>query len=200
VRWVSLRLAEAEQEHGWPVGGIVLLALIETALGVVNLKEIASSDPRLQGLIFGAEDLAGDIGAIRTREGWEVFYARSAVVTHAAAFGLQSLDMVYMDLRDIDGLRKESEEAARMAYTGKQIIHPNQVVPVQESFTPSDEAIAHALRVMEANAQNQEAGTGAFTLDGKMVDAPVVRAAERVLERARAAGKAVSAGDIGLSD
>lgn len=200
VRWVSLRLAEAEQEHGWPVGSIVLLALIETALGVVNLKEIASSDPRLQGLIFGAEDLAGDIGAVRTREGWEVFYARSAVVTHAAAFGLQSLDMVYMDLRDIDGLRKESEEAARMAYTGKQIIHPNQVAPVQEAFTPTDEAIAHALRVMEANAQNQEAGAGAFTLDGKMVDAPVVRAAERVLERARAGGKAVPTADTGSLD
>ena len=189
VRWVSMRLAETEQEHGWPVGSIVLLALIETAMGVVNLKEIAGSDPRLQGLIFGAEDLAGDIGAVSTREGWEVFYARSAVVTHAAAFGLQSLDMVYMDLRDIDGLRKESEEAARMAYTGKQIIHPNQVAPVQDAFTPSDEAIAHARRVMEAMAQHQEAGAGAFSLDGKMVDAPVVRAAEQIMERARAAGK-----------
>lgn len=189
VRWVSMRLAEEERERGWPVGSIVLLALIETAMGVVNLKEIAGSDPRLQALIFGAEDLAGDIGAVRTREGWEIFYARSATVTHAAAFGLQALDMVYMDLQDIDGLRKESEEAARMAYTGKQIIHPNQVAPVQEAFTPSDEAIAHAVRVVEAAAQHQEAGTGAFTLDGKMVDAPVVRAAEWVLERARAAGK-----------
>lgn len=189
VRWVSIRLAEAERDNGWPVGSILLLALIETALGVVNLKEIAGADPRLQALIFGAEDLAGDIGAVRTREGQEIFYARSATVIHAAAYGLQALDMVYMDLHDIDGLRQESQEAARMAYSGKQVIHPNQVEPVQEAFTPSDEAIQHARRVVEAAAQHQEAGTGAFTLDGKMVDAPVVKAAEWVLERARVAGK-----------
>jgi citrate lyase beta subunit len=189
VHWVSSRLAEAERQYGWPTGSISLLALIETGLGVVNLKEIASSDQRLQVLIFGAEDLAGDIGAVRTAEGWEIFYARSAVVTHAAAFGLQALDMVYMDLRNLDGLRKESQEAARMAYSGKQIIHPNQVEPVQEAFTPSDEAIAHARRVVEADAQHQDEGKGAFTLDGKMVDAPVVKAARRVLERASAAGK-----------
>jgi citrate lyase beta subunit len=189
VRWVSARLSEAEQARGWSKGSIILLALIETAQGVVNLKEIASSDMRLQGLIFGAEDLAGDIGAVRTPEGWEIFYARSAVVTHAAAFGLQALDMVYMDLRNLDGLRQESQEAARMAYSGKQIIHPNQVEPVQEAFTPSDAAIAHARRVVEADAQHQQDGKGAFTLDGRMVDAPVVKAARRVLERASAAGK-----------
>jgi citrate lyase beta subunit len=190
VHWVSAHLADAERQYGWTTGSISLLALIESALGVVNLREIASSDPRLQVLIFGAEDLAGDIGAIRTPEGWEIFYARSAVVTHAAAFGLQALDMVYMDLQDIDGLRRESEEGAHLAYSGKQIIHPNQVEPVQAAFTPSDEAIAHARRVVDADARHQHEGKGAFTLDGKMVDAPVVKAARRVLERARAAGKA----------
>jgi len=188
IRWVSYQLTEAERAAGRPQGSMILLALIETARGVVNLKEICQASPRLQGLIFGAEDLAGDIGAVRTRAGWEVFYARSAVVTHAAAFGLQALDMVFMDLHDIDGLREESEEGARMAYTGKQIIHPRQVEPVQAAYTPSAEAIAHARRVVEAAAQNQQAGAGAFVLDGKMVDMPVVRAAERILDRARAAG------------
>jgi citrate lyase beta subunit len=189
ILWVSRKLDEVEAANGWPSGSILLLALIETAKGVVNLREIAGSSPRLQGLIFGAEDLAGDIGAVRTREGWEIFYARSAVVTHAAAFGLQALDMVFMDLRDIDALREECQQAARMAYTGKQAIHPNQIGPIQEAFTPSEAAIAHAQRVVDAAAQNQEQGTGAFTLDGKMVDAPVVRAAEWVMERARAAGR-----------
>lgn len=188
IRWVSYQLTEAERAAGRPEGSMILLALIETARGVVNLKEICQASPRLQGLIFGAEDLAGDIGAVRTRAGWEVFYARSAVVTHAAAFGLQALDMVFMDLHDIDGLREESEEGARMAYTGKQIIHPRQVEPVQAAYTPSAEAIDHARRVVEAAAQNQQAGAGAFVLDGKMVDMPVVRAAERIIDRARAAG------------
>jgi citrate lyase beta subunit len=189
VRWVSEQVLAAEREHGWPQGSIVLLALIETARGVVNLRELASCDPRLQALIFGAEDLAGDIGAVRTREGWEIFYARSAVVTHAAAFGLQAIDMVFMDLKNADELRKESLEAARMAYSGKQVIHPNQVGPVQEAFTPSDELIVQSKRIVDAADQNQQAGTGAFALDGKMVDGPVVRAAEWVLEKARAAGK-----------
>lgn len=189
VQWVSEKLDRAERALGLPQGHFVLLALIETARGVVNLKEIVTASPRLQGLIFGAEDLAGDIGAVRSRAGWEIFYARSAVVTHAAAFGLQAIDMVFMDLKDIEALRKESIEAAHMAYTGKQAIHPNQIEPIQQAFTPSDDAVNHARRVVEAAAQNQESGIGAFALDGKMIDAPVVRAAEWVLERARAAGK-----------
>jgi len=189
VQWVSKQIAEAENLYGWEAGGIILLALIESARGVVNLKEIAEADPRLQALIFGAEDLAGDIGAVRTRPGWEIFYARSAVVTHAAAFGLQAIDMVWMDLHDVDGLREESHQGAQMAYSGKQIIHPNQVEPVHTAFAPSDEAIAQARRVVEAAAQQQDAGKGAFALDGKMVDMPVVKAAEWVLTRARAAGK-----------
>ncbi len=189
VAWVCEQISTMERQNGWPAGGIALLVLIETALGVVNLKEIASANPRLQALIFGAEDLAGNIGAVRSRAGWEIFYARSAVVTHAAAYGLQAIDMVWMDLHDLDGLREESLQGARMAYTGKQIIHPNQVEPVQEAFTPSDELVAQAMRVIEAARQHQDAGKGAFALDGKMVDAPVVKAAERILERARAAGK-----------
>lgn len=189
VQWVSRKIAEAEKLYGWEPGAIVLLVLIESARGVVNLKEIAGADPRLQGLIFGAEDLAGDIGAVRTRPGWEIFYARSAVVTHAAAFGLQAIDMVWMDLHDVDGMREECLQGAQMAYSGKQIIHPNQVEPAHSAFAPSDEAIAQALRVVEAAAQNQDAGKGAFALDGKMVDMPVVKAAEWVLARARAAGK-----------
>ncbi len=190
IHWVSARLAEAEREHGWPQGSLVLVVLIESAMGVVNLREIAGSDPRLEGLIFGAEDLAGDIGAVRTNDAWEVFYARSAVVTYAAAFGLQAIDMVRIDIHDIDGLVAECQQGLKMAYTGKQIIHPKQVDPVQAAFTPSDEAIARARRVVEEAARHQQEGAGAFALDGLMIDAPVVKTAQWVLDRARAAGKA----------
>ena len=76
-----------------------------------------------------------------------------------------------------------------MGYAGKQVIHPNQVAPVQDAFTPDDAAIAHAQRVMNAMAEHQEAGKGAFALDGKMIDMPLVKAAERVLARAHAAGR-----------
>lgn len=189
LRWAGAQIAAVEQANSWPAGGIALIVLVETARAIVNLAQIAGADPRLQALIFGAEDLAGDIGAIRTREAWEVFYARSAVVTHAAAFGLQAIDMVYIDFKDTEGLAQEAVEGARLGYSGKQIIHPSQVEPVQAAFTPSDAAIAYAQRVIEAARQHQAQGLGAFALDGKMIDAPVVKGAERVLARARAAGR-----------
>lgn len=182
-------ITTAEKGFGWPVGEICLLAIVESARAIINLAAIASAVPRLQALIFGADDLAVDTGAQRTSHGWEVFYARSALVTHAAAFGLQAIDMVYIDFKDVEGVRREALQGAQLGFSGKQIIHPNQVEPVQAAFTPSKEAIAHALRILQADEENQASGIGAFSLEGKMVDAPMVKAARRILERARAAGK-----------
>ncbi len=184
IAWADTRIAAAEQAHGWPAGSIALIVMVETALGIVNLPQIAGASPRLQALIFGAEDLAGDIGAIRTSAAWEVFYARSAVVTHAAAFGLQAIDMVYIDYQDTAGLVAEAEAGARLGYTGKQVIHPAQVAPVQAAFTPDAAAIAQARRLLDAMAEHQARGTGAFSLDGKMIDMPLIKAARRVLARA----------------
>jgi citrate lyase beta subunit len=189
VRWVSARIGEAEHRNGWPVGSLVLIALVETAMGIVHAAQIAGADPRLQALIFGAEDLASDIGAQRTEDAWEVLYARSAVVTCAAAYKLDAIDMVCADFRNLERLRQESIRGAQMGYAGKQIIHPNQVHPVQEAFIPTAEAIDHSQRVVAAFRQHQADGFAAFALDGKMVDAPIVKAAQRVLDRARAAGK-----------
>lgn len=191
IQWVSMQVAQAEHAGGLPDGSILLIAMVETARGIVNLPQIASASERLQGLIFGAEDLAGDIGATRSPQAWEVFYARSAIVTHAAAFGLQAIDMVYVDFNDAHGLRQEAEAGARLGFTGKQIIHPNQVAPTQEAFTPDEAAIQNALRIMRAFDEHQKAGVGAFALDGKMVDAPILKAAQRVLDRAKAAGKII---------
>jgi citrate lyase beta subunit len=188
VRWVSEKITATEREMGWPVNSIPLIILVETARGIVNLAEIASAAPRLEAIIFGAEDLAGDVGMTRTRAGLEVLYARSAVVLHAAAYNLQAIDMVFIDLLDKAGLREEALQGAQMGFVGKQIIHPNQVTPVQEAFTPSDLAIAQAQQVIGEFASHQRDGQGAFTLYGRMVDAPAVKAAERVLDRARAAG------------
>jgi len=189
IRWVSQVIAAQEEERNWAPGSICILVGVETARGIINLSQIAGADPRLEAIYFGAEDFAGDIGATRTRDGWEIFYARSAVVTFAAAYGLQAIDIVYIDLVDMEGLRREALEGARMAFAGKQVIHPAQIDPVQKAFTPTEEAINHARRVLEAYEENQAAGFGAFSLDGKMIDAPIVRAAERVLVLARAAGK-----------
>ncbi|HNT25635.1 MAG TPA: CoA ester lyase [Anaerolineales bacterium] len=185
VRWISAQLAVAEARFGWQPGALALIIQVETAAGLVNLREICSADPRLQAVIFGAEDLVNDIGATRSAAGWEVFYARGAVVAHAAAYGLQAIDMVYVNFRDPEGLSAEALQGAQLGFTGKQVIHPSQVAPVQQAFTPSPEAAAHAQRVIDAFETHQAQGRGAFELDGKMVDAPVVKAAQRVLERAQ---------------
>ncbi len=168
-----------------------LLALVETARGVVHLREIAAcaeAIPRLQALIFGAEDFAGDIGAVRTASGHEIAYGRGAVVVHAKAFGLQAIDMVFPPLDDEAGLRAEARNGQEMGYTGKMAIHPRQIAPIQETFLPTAAAIAAAQRLIEAFEAHQAAGRGAFQLDGRMVDMPMIRAAQRVIESARAAG------------
>jgi citrate lyase subunit beta-like protein len=188
LAWVSGRIEAAESEHGWPANSIHLLAIAESARALLNLKEIAAH-PRLEALIFGADDYAVSLGATRSRAGWEVLHARSRVVMHAAAFNLQAIDMVFIDFRDTVSLKVEAAQGAQMGFSGKQIIHPNQVQPVQEAFTPSDQAIAEARRIVEAFEHHEAQGTGAFALDDRMIDMPTVKAAQGVLERAKAAGK-----------
>lgn len=188
VRYVCDIMARAEQAAGWESGSIRVLAIIETARGVLDLREIAGADPRLDALMFGAEDLAGDIGATRTPEGWEVFYARSAVVTAAAAYELQAIDTVFVTLDNLEGLRRETQQALALGYAGKMAIHPRQVPVITEVFTPSDAAVTAAQRLIDAYAAHQAAGTGVFVWDGRMVDMPMIRAAERVLARARVGG------------
>ena len=189
VRWVSERMESYELSSNLSIGAIRLLIGVETAKGILNLKEIAEADKRLEAIIFGAEDYAASIGATRTKEGTEVLYARSAVVTVCAANDLQAIDMVYIDFRDLEGLRVEAAQGAGLGFSGKQIIHPNQVVPVQEAFTPSDEAIEFAKRVVETFEASQKEGKGAYALDGKMIDMPLLKNAQKVLDRAKTAGK-----------
>ncbi len=189
VRSISEYIEVYERSSKMEVGTIHMLVGVETARGIMNLKEIAEADKRLEAIIFGAEDFAASVGATRTREGIEVLYARSAVIAACAANDLQSIDMVYIDFRDIKGLRLEAEQGARLGFSGKQIIHPNQVEAVQEAFTPSAEAIEYAQRVVNAFAASQKEGRGAFALDGKMIDMPLLKNAQNVLDRAKAAGK-----------
>ncbi|MDW8268474.1 MAG: CoA ester lyase [Anaerolineae bacterium] len=184
IAWLDAALTAAEAHYGWPPGGIRILALIETALGVVNLREIARVGGRLEALLFGAEDLIGDIGGVRTAAGHEVLYARSAVVTTAAAFGLAAIDMVFVALDDLEGLARECREAVELGYQGKMAIHPRQVPIIQAAFTPTTAQVDAARRLIDAYREHERHGVGVFVLDGKMVDAPMLAAARRVLIRA----------------
>jgi len=189
IREISEYIEMYERSSRMEIGSIRMLVGVETAKGILNLKEIAEAEKRLDAIIFGAEDFAAAIGATRTAEATEVLYARSAVVTACAANELQAIDMVHIDFQDHEGLRLEAEQGARLGFSGKQIIHPNQVAAVQEAFTPSEEAIEYAQRVVKVFAASQKEGKGAFALDGKMIDMPLLKNAQKVLERAKAAGK-----------
>ena len=187
LKWLSQEIEKAELAHGWPLNSVRILALAETALGILNLPEIVRH-PRLDAIIFGGEDFAASVGATRSMEAWELSYARSAVVTACAAYGLQAIDIVNIEFRNTDFVFDEAMAGARMGFTGKQIIHPAQVEPVQQAFSPSEEAIAYARRVVATFETNQREGKGTYDLDGKMIDMPLVKNAQKVLDRARAAG------------
>jgi len=189
VKWVSEHIETHELASKKNIGTIRLLIGVETAKGIMNLKEIAEADKRLEAIIFGGEDYAASVGAIRTKAATELLYARQAVVTACAANDLQALDIVFIDFKDPEGLRAEAEQGAGFGFSGKQIIHPNQVQVTQEAFTPSDSAIEYAKRIVESFEASQKEGKGAFSLDGKMIDMPLLKNAQKVLDRAKAAGK-----------
>ncbi|MBM3180544.1 MAG: CoA ester lyase [Chloroflexi bacterium] len=182
IQWASEIIEAAELKYGWRINSIRILIGVETAKGILNLKEIAAH-PRLDAIIFGGEDFAASVGATRTKDAVELIYARQAVVVACAANDLQAIDIVTIDFKDIEALRVESEFGARLGFSGKQIIHPAQVEPVQTAFTPNEEAIANAKRIVETFEASQKEGRGAYSLDGKMIDMPLVKNARKVLER-----------------
>lgn len=156
-----------------------IFALIETARGVLAAEAIASADATT-ALVYGAEDLAADLGATRDAEGAEMAYPRERVAVAAAAAGVDAIDTVYTDIDDLRGLRAATRQAASLGYDGKLAIHPGQVGSIHEGFAPSEESLAWAKRVHEAARDHD----GVFKLEGEMIDAPLVDQARRILERA----------------
>lgn len=182
---------------------IKLLALIESAQSILNLAQICATgtspalSSSLSGLIFAAEDFSLDLSLTRTPSLREFLYARSAIATHARAFNLPStIDLVCTTFRGDEGARRLKEECIDgkgMGFNGKQCIHPSQVGTVQGLFAPGEDEIQWSVRVViadekAARGRDGAAGRGAWTLDGKMIDAPVVGKAKAVVEKARLCG------------
>ncbi|AHF99181.1 citryl-CoA lyase [Halostagnicola larsenii XH-48] len=178
VRSLVDRLAE----HGTT---LPVFALVENAAGVLAAPDIASV-PETTALVFGAEDLAADIGATRTAEGTEVLYARERVVLAASAADIDAIDTVFTDFEDESGLREEAAFAVQLGYDGKLAIHPAQVDPITDAFVPSVEDLEWARAVLAAKRDADDAGRGVFEVDGEMIDAPLIARAERILERSGA--------------
>lgn len=157
---------------------IPVFPIVETAAGLENAVQIAAASPAVAALMFGGFDLSAELGA---EPEWEpLLFARSRVVHAAAMIGLDTIDMPSRDFRDVSHLRAEAERARRLGFTGKVAIHPAQIAVIHEVFTPSAEEVEEARRIIEAD---RAAGGGAVSLDGRMVDRPVVVAARRVLAR-----------------
>jgi len=164
------------------------MPIIESALGVVNAYHIATASPNVVALAIGLEDYTADIGAQRTNEAWESFYARSAVVNAARAAGIQPIDSVFSDIDDMEALAENVKTSKSLGFVGMGCIHPRQVPVIHEYFNPSEQEIEKAQKIADAFAKAKEKGLGVVTLGSKMIDAPVVKRAETTIKLAVAAG------------
>jgi len=188
VERLDTLLTEAEEALGLDLGHFRIIPSIETARGLLNCVATARVSPRLVALAFGAEDYTASLEIERTRSGEELLMARTQVVWAAKAAGIQAIDTIFPDANDMDGLRAETELARRLGFTGKSLVNPRQIEVVHEVFRPTAEEIAHALEVMDAIKRARELGTGVISLRGRMVDAPVVARAARVIRTGVAFG------------
>ena len=160
---------------------ILLLPIIESALGVVHAFAIASASSRVCALAIGLEDYTADIGVERTPEGRESLFARASVVNAAKAAGVQALDSVFSDVDDLEGLRRSTLEARSLGFEGKGCIHPRQIPVVHAAFAPTAQEIERAKQIIAASEEAERSGSGVVALGSKMIDPPVVRRAERIL-------------------
>ena len=177
------RLAEAlsgiETEFGVPVGTTWIMPIVETARGVLHCEEVAAASERVVIVAFGAEDFTRDVGARRTRE--SLLFARSMIVAAATAVGVQASDTVFADLDDEAGLAAEAALARDLGFDGKGAINPRQLDAIHAAFSPTEEELAYAQRVVDAAEAAEAAGSGAVALEGKMVDKPVLERARRLI-------------------
>jgi citrate lyase subunit beta/citryl-CoA lyase len=183
----SLRLLDQLLSDRGDKSAVILPIATETPLAMFRLGDYGGVTPRLAGLTWGAEDLPAAIGAETAREPdgsytEPVQLARSLTLFGAHAAGVPAIETVYPDFSDLDGLRLYAERGARDGFTGMMAIHPSQVAVINAAFTPSAEAIAQARAIIDAFAANP--GAGVLSIDGKMVDAPHLKQAQRLIERA----------------
>ncbi|MCI5675537.1 MAG: CoA ester lyase [Ezakiella sp.] len=155
--------------------------IIETAVSLETAFDIVRVGKKISGLLLGGEDMSLDLGVKRTKESKEIEYARSKVVAVSKAMGIQAIDTPWTDTDDMEGLNKDAEYAKSIGMTGKALISPRHVDDVNAVFAPKKADVEHALRVFEALKQAKIDGKGAFSLDGKMVDKPVILRAKDVL-------------------
>ncbi len=183
VKKVEEKTLQIKKEKGI-TGETYFMPIIESALGVIKAYEIATASKYNCALAVGLEDYTADIGTQRTNEGTESFFARSMVIIAAKAAGIQPIDTVFSDVADMDALRESVLEAKSLGFEGKGCIHPRQIQVIHEAFAPTDAEITKAKRIVLAFDEAEKKGIGVVSIGSKMIDAPVVKRAQRVIHLA----------------
>jgi len=175
-------IEEIERENGMEVGSTNIVAAIESARGVLNAKEIAHASKRLVALALAAEDYTADLKTARSKDGTELLFGRSMILHAARSAGIDAIDSVFSDANDEEGLRAETMLVKQLGFDGKSVINPRQIRPIHEVFAPTAAEIEKAINIVDAFEHAQEHGSGIVSMNGKMVDRPVVLRAMRVLD------------------
>lgn len=181
-------IGKIEKKIGSEVGTIKIMAAIESAIGIINAYDIVKASPRLVGVALGAEDFVTDMKTTRSLDGVELLTARSQILLAARATGICALDTVFSDINNTEGFINEVKHIKQLGFDGKSVIHPNQIEPVHNIYTPSEIEIKKSIRILEAIEEAESKGSGVISLDGKMIDLPIVERARRVIALAKASG------------
>jgi citrate lyase subunit beta/citryl-CoA lyase len=184
---LEAQVARIERECGREPGSTQLMAAIESASGVVNAVAIARASPRLVGIALAGFDYVMDMQTERG-DGTELFYARCAVLHAARVAGIDAFDVVYADVNDEAGFLKEVELIRKLGFNGKSLINPRQIELLHNAYAPTEEEVEYSQRVVAAAEKGEREGLGVVSLNGRMIDAPVINHARRVLQRAEASG------------
>ncbi|EPA2134001.1 TPA: citrate (pro-3S)-lyase subunit beta [Streptococcus pyogenes] len=185
---VEAVIERVERENSIEVGRTRMMAAIESAEGVLNARDIAKASKRLIGIALGAEDYVTNMKTRRYPDGQELFFARSMILHAARAAGIAAIDTVYSDVNNTEGFQNEVRMIKQLGFDGKSVINPRQIPLVNEIYTPTEKEIDHAKQVIWAIREAESKGSGVISLNGKMVDKPIVERAERVIALATAAG------------
>jgi citrate lyase subunit beta/citryl-CoA lyase len=184
---ISQLIGDLERRTQLTVGSLRLLPWIETAEAIVNVSAICRASERIVAVAFGGEDFTNDLGLERLEDEMQLAYARQALCVAARAAHVLALDTPYFKLRDLDGLRDSSLRAKSIGFKGRFAIHPEQLDTLNECFSPSAQEIAHAERIVAAYEEAEARGRASTSLDGWVIDVPVVKRARALLELARRA-------------
>jgi citrate lyase subunit beta/citryl-CoA lyase len=182
-------LTQMEQDRGLEIGKFSMFPLIETGSAVMRAYNIATASPRVVALAFGGEDYLTDLDGLHKEHGTSLIVPRSLIVMAARSAHVDAVDTPFLNIRDLEGFRKEVEQARELGFSGQLVLHPDQIDIANEIFSPSEEEITEARRIMEAIAKSSAEGLGVTLLDGKLVGPPMHKRAINVLKKAERIAK-----------